>query len=250
HCHLESEEFADSLESVLDAARLAGVAALVTCSIVPEQWAVSRALAGRFPEVYCALGVHPWYAREEHLSALDGLRDARGLGAVAIGEIGLDRKIEAPPFAFQRKVFETQLGIANEIGLPVIVHCRGAFNELIESVKAVGPPKAGGVVHAFSGSVEVAEELMPLGFSFSMGGTLTYRNSKKRHRTLKRIYPGHFLFETDSPDIPPVEARGVPNTPANILYALRAAVEILEEPAEAIAEATTRNAVRLFGLEV
>ncbi len=91
---------------------------------------------------------------------------------------------------------------------------------------------------------------MEYGLSFSLGGVLTWRNSIKRVRVLRRIYPDHFLMETDAPDIPPVEARGTVNTPANILYNLKAAAELLEVPAEVVAEATTRNAIRIFKLQL
>ena len=91
---------------------------------------------------------------------------------------------------------------------------------------------------------------MAHGLAFSMGGVLTWRNSAKRNRLLRHIYPDHLLLETDAPDIPPVEAHGTPNMPANILYNLRAAAELLGESAEDVAAATTRNAERIFGLRV
>ena len=149
----------------------------------------------------------------------------------------------------QREFFE-QLAIARETGLPAVLHCRGAFNELIQSVRRIGGLPAGGVIHSFSGSPELAEELSSLGLSFSMGGTLTFRNSARRAAVLKKIYPDRFLLETDSPDIPPVQKHGEINRPRNILYNLEAAAEIIGDTAENIAGNTTRNAARLFGLIV
>jgi TatD DNase family protein len=250
HCHLESEEFGDALPAVVADARRVGVAGFITCAVTPEGWVKSRAVASQFSEVHFAMGVHPWYVEERHLTLVDGLGEAGERGACAIGEIGLDRKIGEPPFALQQAAFERQLSIAKSVHLPIVIHCRGAFDDLIRLLRAVGPPQAGGIVHAFSGSVELAEVLIELGLSFSLGGALTYRNSRKRQRVLDRIYPDHFLLETDSPDLAPVEAQGRPNTPANILYNLRAAAEILGVPAEDVADATTRNAVRIFGLDV
>ena len=247
HCHLESEEFAGRLDSVLDEARRAGVVRFITASIRPPQWEVSQALASRYPDVECALGVHPWYAMPEDIEGVQGLYAAVEKGAAAIGEIGLDRKVDSPPWALQAAVCGAQLRIAKDVDLPVILHCRGAFNELIEMLKHAGAPARGGILHNFTGSVEIAEDLMRLGMAFSLGGILTYRNSAKRNKMLRRIYPDHFLLETDSPDIPPIEARGRPNVPANILYNLRAAAEILEESEETVAAATTRNAGRIFG---
>ena len=96
--------------------------------------------------------------------------------------------------------------------------------------------------------VEIADELVKLGISFSMGGVLTYRNSRKRSEVVKRIYPDHFMLETDSPDIPPVEARGGLHVPANIIHNLKAASEILGVSEEKVAERTTENASRMFNL--
>ena len=252
HCHLESDEFAGNLDDIVAMGRAAGIEAFITAAWAPEVWERSRAIAEHYPGVYFALGIHPWYVRDPHLNRIAELAGAREKGACAIGEIGLDAKAEAAPFDLQEAAFEAQLRIARDLDLPVVVHCRGAFDELIRTVKQAGMPRRGGLIHAFSGSVEIAERLMDLGFSFSMGGSLTYRNSKKRERVLHRIFPGHFLLETDSPDIPPVEARGFncPNTPANILYNLKAAAEALGEPPETVALRTTENAVRLFGLDI
>ncbi len=248
HCHLEAEEFNGRLDAIVQDARDAGIIKMITASIVPEQWPVSRAIARQYPEVAFAWGIHPWYIQPGHLEAAEGLRAARDAGACAIGEIGLDGKIAEPALELQRPLFEAQLRIANELRLPVILHCRGAFNEMLETFKRHGPPVCGGVIHAFSGSAEIADAFIRYGLSFSMGGALTYKKSNKRAKTLARIYPDHFLLETDSPDIPPVQALGQPNTPANIVYNLRGVAEYLTLPEENIARQTTENALNLFPL--
>lgn len=252
HCHLESEELARDLDQHVEAARRAGVVALVTASTLPEEWAESLALAARYPEVRAALGVHPWYVRQEHLPLLEGLAEARAKGAVAVGEIGLDSKTERAPMPLQLEAFRRQLAIARDLDLPVVLHCRGAFGDLLRVARADGLPRAGGLVHAFSGSAELVRELRPLGLRVSLGGTLTYRDSRKRAAMLAEAWPGSLLLETDAPDIPPVEVRaaGGPNLPAHILYNLRAAAEILGEPEERVAAVTTDNARELFGLEL
>lgn len=193
-----------------------------------------------------AVGVHPWYCSEEVDDALPRLDEAARC-AVAIGEIGLDTRTTPFPLERQVNVFIPQLKTAQRLGLPVIMHCRGAFNELLALFKTHGPPP-GGVLHNFSGSPELADQFIAHGLSFSLGGVLTWRNSAKRRRLLQHIYPDYLMLETDAPDIPPVEARGQANTPANILYNLRAAAEILDLAPEAVAAATTRNAARVFGL--
>jgi len=250
HCHLESEVYTGSLDRVVADAARAGVRKMITSSIEPGQWDLSESIASRFEEVEFALGIHPWYCAPGDIERIPALAEAKNRGAVAIGEIGLDKKSPLRPMELQQAVFGEQLKIARDIDLPVIIHCRGAFEELRDFLKKTGAPKAGGILHTFSGSVEIAEEFMKYGLSFSFGGVLTYRNSRKKREVLKKIYPERMLLETDSPDIPPVEARGVPNVPANILHVLRAAAELLDVPEEEIAETTTRNASRIFKLAV
>jgi len=249
HCHLESIHFTHDLGSIIDQARSAGIVSLITSTINPEQWALSRGIAARFADVEYAMGIHPWYIQKSFMNDINGLAEAKELGAAAIGEIGIDSKTGGD-FDLQILFFEKQLAIAKEIDLPVVIHCRGAFNELILSLKRIGVPKAGGIIHSFSGSPELADELIRYGLNFSMGGTLTYRNSKKRAAVLKKIYPDHFLLETDSPDIPPVQKHGEINYPHYIRYNLQAAAEILGDTIENVAEHTTRNAIRIFRLKI
>ena len=250
HCHLESQEYPAGPAAEVESARLAGVVKLITASIAPNQWDRSLALSAQFPEVECALGIHPWYIKPEHEPALGSLAAAAQRGAVAIGEIGLDRHVAEPPMDLQRHFFEAQLAIAKEINLPVVLHCRGAFNELIQSFKHIGAPESGGVVHNFSGSLELARDLQRFGLVFSFGGVLTYRNSLKKKELIRAIYPHAVVLETDSPDIPPVEAPDRPNRPANIVYNLRAAAELLGVSEEDVAQATTSVAARVFKLTV
>lgn len=250
HCHLESEELLPQLDAVLAEAKAAGLVRLVTASVAPEQWQVSADIASRFDAVEFALGIHPLYVEPQHTQTAAVLLEACERGAVAIGEIGLDKKGDSPDWTLQREIFEAQLRIAKAINLPVVLHCRGAYAELLRSVGAVGLSERGGVIHAFSGTPEDAEACINMGLRISLGGTLTCRNSKKREAVLRRAYPDHLLIETDSPDMSPVEQHGRPNVPANILFNLRAAAEILREPEERIAECTTRNAVALFELEL
>ncbi|TAL39084.1 MAG: TatD family deoxyribonuclease [Spirochaetes bacterium] len=248
HCHLESDYFRDSLETILRDAARAGVVRLITSTTGPDEWERSASISARFPEVKFALGIHPWYCKPEDLPFIDELAYARDRGAIALGEIGLDSKIENSDFELQRLFFERQLAIARDLDLPVVLHCRGAFDAMHAAFRKIGAPARGGLLHSFSGSVEIAETFMKHGMMFSFGGALTFRNSKKKAAVLKRVYPDHMLLETDAPDIPPVESREMPNVPANIRYNLRAAAEILGKSEEEIAETTTMNASRLFGL--
>ena len=249
HCHLEAEEFDSCIDSVIDSAINAGIVKLITSSVIYSQWEKSKSLHERFNSVEFTIGVHPWYVSEQDRDIKDKLNAAENIGAIAIGEIGLDKKIQSPLFDLQQEIFELQLQYAVDTNKPVVIHCRGAFNELIESINRIGIPKRGGIIHAFSGSAELAEIFIKKGLTFSMGGTLTYRDSKKRSNVLKKIYPDHFLLESDSPDIPPINTVK-PNTPSNILLALKAASEILMVDQESIARATTDNAKKILGINV
>ena len=246
HCHLESEVFSGKERELVEEARHIGIVKMLTAAVVREEWERSLDLAARFTEVECALGVHPWFVSGEDLKEITALERARELGAKAVGEIGLDGKISTPGMDLQVQVFEAQLEIARNLDLPVVIHCRGAFEALIRCLKRGGVPVAGGVIHAFSGSIEIAEECMKHGLFFSMGRSLTYRNSKKRERLLHRVYPDRLLLETDSPDMPPIERSDTVNVPSNIVFALRAAAEILGRDQAEVAAVTTGNAMRLF----
>ncbi len=249
HCHLEAPEFNDTIDSVIDCAVKSGIVKLITSSVTCSEWERSKLIHDRFSQVEFTIGVHPWYVSEQDRGIKSMLDSASGMGAVAVGEIGLDMKIETPSFELQREIFELQLQYAVDSDIPVVIHCRGAFNELIETINRTGIPRSGGLIHAYSGSPELTEILIKKGLSFSMGGTLTYKNSRKRSDVLKRIYPDYFLLETDSPDIPPVNTLK-PNVPSNILLNLKAASDILGVPEEKIAETTTANAEKLFGLKL
>ncbi len=249
HCHLEAPEFRDIIDSIISDASQAGIVKLITSSVTCSEWETSRHIHRSFSQVEFSLGVHPWYVSDSDLNIKHKLDAEKNSGAVAIGEIGLDRKITLPAFELQRAVFTLQMEYAVDTDTPVIIHCRGAFNELIETLNFTGVPRSGGIVHAYSGSPEITGILIKKGLSFSMGGTLTYRNSRKRSDVLKMIYPEHFLLETDSPDIPPVNTVK-PNVPSNILHCLKAASEILGVPEELIAASTTENASRIFKLKI
>lgn len=249
HCHLEAPEFSGNLQTIIAEAENAGIVKLITSSVTFDEWPLSKTVSDRFRSVDFSIGVHPWYVSSNDFDIRNKLEAASDMGAIAIGEIGLDRKIETPAFELQMRIFEEQMKFAVDANLPVIIHCRGAFNDLIESLNRTGVPERGGIIHAFSGSREIAEMLIKKGLSFSIGGTLTYKLSKKRSEVMDLIYPHNFLLETDSPDIPPVGTEK-PNVPANILLNLKAVSEITGRPEEEIAENTTENAKRIFGLDI
>jgi TatD DNase family protein len=245
HCHLQADIFSVDLEAVVSRARGFGVIGMINASTSPDDWSLCRSVSERFLECEFALGIHPWYIPDdaEHFLASRTADDFSG--AIAVGEIGIDNRKKDTDPSRERSIFRAQLEIAREIGLPVIIHCLGAWNDLATELKRI-QSKRGGIIHNFNGSGELAKELIKYGLSFSVGGTATYRDSRKRAEMIRTIYPDYCLLETDSPDIPPAEKKGMRNEPSNIIYVLSALSEILDISEEGIAETTSCNAARIF----
>lgn len=243
HAHLQSDRFDADRGDVIRRAEEAGIERILNAATEPSDWNAVRSLGGisRF-----ALGIHPWYIPDGAEEFLSTLTDSDFNGCSAIGEIGLDSLTKKTPVERQITVFEEQLSLAGALGLPCVIHCRGAFAELIRCASRVGTAH-GAVIHAFNGSPELADDLMRRGFFLSFGGVLTFRDSRRREEMLRRAYPERFLLETDSPDIPVAERNGERGEPADILHVIRAASDMLGEPEERIAEAAWENALRLFG---
>lgn len=248
HSHLNCPSLLARLDDVLSAARKSDVSKIIVPSVGPEDWETVKALASETDGIFVAFGVHPMRA---HLCTDDNV-DRLSLfseKAVAIGEIGLDYVLPNPPRDQQIPAFRKQLRAAVEIGLPVLIHCRKAFSDLIRILKEENVQRVGGVMHAFSGSYETAMECITLGLSISICGTVTYRNAVKPVSLVQRLSLDHLVLETDSPDMTPEPHRGIENEPAFLRYTLRKAAEIRGTDPEEVAAVTTRNAERLFRID-
>lgn len=246
HCHLDAPEFDADRAEVLAAARAAGVGAIVVPAVTAAGWDALLALCAAQRGLHPALGLHPVYLaqhRDEDLAALERrLAERRPL---AVGEIGLDHFVEDLDRARQQRLFEAQLAIARDAGLPVLLHVRRAHHAVLAALKRIRPP--GGIAHAFNGSLEEARQYLDLGFVLGFGGTLTFERSR-RIRALARALPlSALVLETDAPDLTPAAHRGERNTPAWLPEVLTALAEVRETSPEALAEATSANARRLLG---
>ena len=176
----------------------------VGCSLKTSE--VSVKLAKKYPLVWATVGIHPHEAEnvpKNYLDALKGYLDEEKV--VAIGEIGLDYHYVFSPREVQKKVFEEQLKLAKELDFPVIIHCREAYADTLELLKKYKPI---GVVHCFSGSVEVAQEVVKLGMYIGLGGVVTFKNAKNPVRVAKAVPLDRILLETDCPYMAPVPYRG------------------------------------------
>jgi TatD DNase family protein len=247
HCHLDDPSLFDRLPEVLRNARSAGIERFVVPGVGLAGWERIAALAGEERGVSAAFGLHPMLAglyREEMLGDL--ARYAKG--AVAIGEIGLDFLLDEVPRELQIEAFRGQLRLAVRMELPVLIHCRRAFRDLLWILREERAEQVGGVMHAFSGSPEIARECIGLGFAISVAGPVTYRNAVKPIEVVRCVPLGHLVLETDAPDMTPEPFRGRGNEPAFLLETARKVAEIKGVTQAEVARVTTENAARLLRL--
>jgi TatD DNase family protein len=246
HCHLDDPAFLARLPEVLSAGRRAGVAKYLVPGVGPEGWEGIARLAAAEDGIYPAFGLHPMLAGHFDGTLLERLRLFTG-GAVAIGEIGLDYLVDVPRER-QQAAFRAQLRLAVAAGLPVMIHCRRAFRDLLAILREEEVERVGGVMHAFSGSPEIARECVQLGLAIGVAGTVTYANAARPVEVVRQVPLEHLVLETDAPDLTPEPHRGKPNEPAFLVEIARRVAEIKGVTLEEVAAATTRNAERLFRL--
>ncbi|HET6546307.1 MAG TPA: TatD family hydrolase [Rhodanobacteraceae bacterium] len=247
HCHLDAAEFDADRRQVLARARSAGVSRLVVPAIAREGFVRLSDLCAREAGLYPVYGLHPMYLDRHRPAHLDDLASwIERERPVAIGECGLDFHGDAGDHEAQLGYFRPQLRLARDFGLPLVLHARRAVDDVTAELRRVGG--LGGVVHSFSGSVEQARQLWKLGFCIGIGGPLTYPRATRLRGIVSGMPIEFLLLETDSPDQPLAGHRGERNEPA-LLAGILATVAMLrgEDPA-AVAEATSRNAERVFRL--
>ncbi|WP_425606019.1 TatD family hydrolase [Lysobacter firmicutimachus] len=247
HCHLDAAEFDRDREAVIARAAAAGVTRQVVPAVDAGSWPKLRDVCAAAPGLHPAYGLHPMYLdahRPEHLRELrDWIERER---PCAVGECGLDFFVEGLDRERQAFYFDGQLALAREYGLPVIVHARHSVDATIAAIRRVGGLR--GVVHSYSGSEEQAAQLWKLGFLLGLGGPLTYDRAKRLRRIVAGMPLAQLLLETDAPDQPDSGIRGQRNEPARLATICATVAELRGETPERIAEATSANAARLFGL--
>ena len=248
HAHYDSSAFRADREAVLAALPEAGVALVVDpgCDLPTSRAAL--ALAEQFPHVYAAVGIHPEDCAGYTDADLDALRQlCRHDKAVAIGEIGLDYYwAENPPREFQQQVFRRQLELALELDMPVIIHDREAHGDSLAIVKEY--PGLRGVFHCFSGSPEMAAELLKRGWYLGFDGPITYKNAKRAPEVAAMTPLDRILVETDSPYMTPVPFRGKRNDSRYLPYVLEKLAEWKGVTTEEMTDITFANGKRLFGI--
>ncbi|MBC5806533.1 MAG: hydrolase TatD [Candidatus Eremiobacter antarcticus] len=250
HAHLDGPEFEHDLDEVMQRAAVAGVAKVVCMGQDEPTSRAAISLTRRMPAVACAVGIHPHLAagaRTDWMVSLlaEALED--GDRVVAIGEVGLDYHYDFSERSQQRSLFADQLAIAAQHTLPVVIHCRKAYDDLSAILKSGPPLGAGAVVHCFTGSFELGERLIAEHDVYlGIGGAVTFKNARELQEAVKLLPLHRLVLETDCPYMTPVPYRGNRNEPAHVGLTCAAVASLRGMSTQDLAAQTTENALRLF----
>ena len=253
HCHLTFEQLAGDIDAVVERSRAAGVVGWITVGTDPQHNRKAVELANRFENMYAAIGIHPHDAKDVTAGTMSELKElAQSEKVVAIGETGLDFHHDFSPRQDQRRVFEAQLEIARELNLPVIIHCREAFDETIDILEQFIGLKGrlkGVVFHCFGGSAQQARIVLDHDFYISFTGVVTFKNAVKAREAAKIVPADRLMLETDCPYMSPAPMRKQKiNEPALMVHTARFLAELKEMDPTDFAQAVTAASKSFFGL--
>ncbi len=241
------DAYKDDLPDVVERAKQAGVERIICIGIDEKSSQKAIELSRKFEGVFATAGFHPHDAKDYPDDFDNKLTEwAEDKCIVAIGEIGLDYHYDHSPRQVQRDIFERQLNLARKLNLPVIIHSREAHEDTYNILKDSGVTT--GVMHCFSGTVELAERFMELGFYISIAGPVTFKKADRLKKVAASVPDEYILIETDSPYLTPVPYRGKRNEPAFLRYVAEEVASIRAITVEDIARITSLNAARLFGI--
>lgn len=252
HAHYDDEQFDGDRDELLQSLPSKGVCAVINCASDLKSSATSAELSEKYPFFWCACGVHPHEAEKElKTDDIDKIEKrivnfTEKKKCVAIGEIGLDYHYDFSPRELQKEIFELQLKLSKELDLPVIVHDREAHEDTMTLLKKYRPK---GVVHCFSGSVEMAREVLKLGMYIGLGGAVTFKNAKKPVAVAAETDIDRILLETDCPYMAPVPFRGTRCSSDMIAYSAQTIASVKNMDVQTLVDAATENTKRLFGIE-
>ena len=249
HTHLDAPQFDEDREDVIARAFEGGVAKMINIGFNRETIPSTMALAEKYEHIYAAVGWHPQDAitmREGDLEWIASLCSHPKV--VAIGEIGLDYYWDTSPKDVQQAVFRKQIGLARELKMPISIHNRDAHEDVVRILRDEKADEVGGVMHSFSGSWEIAEMCLDLGFHLSFGGPVTFKNARVPKEVLAKTPLDRLLIETDSPYLTPHPFRGKRNESAHVRLVAEAAAEIKGISLQELADLTYTNAMVRFGI--
>jgi TatD DNase family protein len=248
HCHLDFPDFADELDDVVARAGDAGVARMVTICTRVREFPKILAVAERFDNIWCSVGLHPHSAAEEPELTVERLVElAANPKVVGIGETGLDYYYDKSPRDVQQAQFRKHIDAARRTGLPLIVHTRDADEDMAAILREEMAEGAfTGVLHCFTSSRWLADAAVELGLYISLSGIVTFRNAEDLRLTAQAMPPERLLVETDAPFLAPIPHRGKRNEPAFVADTAARVGELIGLSADDVAALTTENFHRLF----
>ena len=251
HCHIVFRQFDDDLDVIAARWRQAGVQSLLHACVEPSEIPGIKALADRFPELRYGVGVHPLDTEHWQADTPDVLREAAEADArvVAIGELGLDL-FRATNLDEQLAMLVPQLDLAEELGLPVIIHCRDAAEpmlSLLDQRRSAGH-SIQGVMHCWGGTPSEMEAFLAFGLYISFSGTVTFPKAVETHQCAQQVPEERYLVETDCPFLSPVPRRGKRNEPAMVRHVAERVAELRGQSLEQVARRSSANAIKLFDL--
>lgn len=250
HAHFNDTQFNDDRDAAIERAKQNGVGYILTVSTNVASSVENVSLSQNYDIFYAAVGVHPHDVINLNNSTISALTDfASYPKVVAIGEIGLDYFYDNSPREAQKIWFSKQISLARYTKLPIIVHDRDAHEDVLNILKSEKASEVGGVFHCYSGSVDMARELLNMGFMISIAGPVTFKNAKKLIDVAKYIPDDMLLIETDSPYLAPEPYRGKRNESAYVKMTAEKIAKIRGKSFDYIAENTTSNAKRLFRIQ-
>ncbi|MBN8977129.1 MAG: TatD family hydrolase [Rhizobiales bacterium] len=248
HCHLDFPDFTEELDAVVARAEAAGVGRMVTISTRVREHGKLRAIAERFPNVYCSVGTHPHHADEEDGIAPDELIAlTQHPKVVALGEAGLDNFYDNGSPEAQERGFRAHIAAARATGLPLVIHTREAdeaCGRILDDEMAKGPFRA--VLHCYTGGRDLAMKAIALGLSISFTGIITFKKSQALRDLAAELPADRIMVETDSPYLAPGKHRGKRNEPAYVVDVAKVLADARGVSPEDIARQTTENFFRLF----
>lgn len=249
HAHYDDEQFDPDRAEVLERVRQQGVKRVVNPSSNLQSARKCLSIAEEYDFIYTAVGIHPHDASQFSEEALDTLRRmAENPKVVAIGEVGLDYHYDFSPRPVQKECLAAHIHLAKQLKLPLILHDRESHRDLLDILRAEKAENAGGVFHCFTGSVEMAREVLQMGFYIALGGAVTFKNAQKPVEVGKYVPADRLLIETDSPYMTPVPFRGKRNDSGYLALIIDKLASIRETTPEQLAYQTAINADRLFHL--
>lgn len=254
HCHLDilPVEQVGSVDEVIKRAQEYGVERMLCVAIDPPRWPQVLELATRYPQVYASIGVHPCSEPDVVVTDEYLLEMASHPKVLAIGEVGLDyfhQKPEEVDLEYQKIRFRQHIQVAKQLNKPLIIHTRSSTPEVLQILREEGAEQVGGIMHCFVEDLATAQQALELGFYISFSGIVTFKNAVELKSVAQALPLDRILVETDSPYLAPVPYRGKTNQPAYTRYVVEEIAQLRGLSFETVAQATSDNFNRLFGLQ-